>query len=556
MYAAAHAHHAGAAGSHRGLPLRRAAAGGYTQVCEFHYLHNDAGRPALCRPGRDGAGAGARGAARGHRPDAAAHALHALGLRRDGPARGPAALRLHARFGAAHRARTVQRRPGDGAASPPASRCIRCARSTRRRCAKSAARARGRHAGPHPHRRAAAGGGRLPGAPRPAARSSGCWSKRRCDARWNLVHATHATPAELAGAAATRRLHRAVPQHRGQPGRRRVRPAGLAGRRAAAGRSARTAMSRAAGRRSCGCWNIRSAWPCASATSPRARPCARAAAAALFQGALEGGSAAAGLPLGGLAVGQRADFWWWTWSRPRCWACPPTICWMRWCSPAERRHCPGVRRRAAVMAGAAPVMAQGMREAMRSLWHWTSGCRPGKPAWQPSLRLELARRLAHRGLEHRGEGAVARVAAGGRHVAHRHAAGQHRQGMRQDRLLAPLLVARAQLFAKQARHGAFAGADFGGPLRQRRALRQARAAPLRTSARSRLSPACAGGSGTPSAWMSAWVISSSTRLAEQLLRALAGGGAASSAWISSRSRGETTITRQPLQPGGVTEASM
>lgn len=31
-------------------------------------------------------------------------------------------------------------------------------------------------------------------------------------------------------------------------------------------------------------------------------------AAALFEGALEGGSAAAGLPLGGLAVGQRADF--------------------------------------------------------------------------------------------------------------------------------------------------------------------------------------------------------------------------------------------------------
>ena len=31
-------------------------------------------------------------------------------------------------------------------------------------------------------------------------------------------------------------------------------------------------------------------------------------AAALFQGALEGGSAAAGRALGGLAVGQRADF--------------------------------------------------------------------------------------------------------------------------------------------------------------------------------------------------------------------------------------------------------
>ena len=31
-------------------------------------------------------------------------------------------------------------------------------------------------------------------------------------------------------------------------------------------------------------------------------------AAALFQGALKGGTAAAGLPLGGIAVGQRADF--------------------------------------------------------------------------------------------------------------------------------------------------------------------------------------------------------------------------------------------------------
>jgi formimidoylglutamate deiminase len=35
---------------------------------------------------------------------------------------------------------------------------------------------------------------------------------------------------------------------------------------------------------------------------------AESSAAALFQGALEGGSAAAGLPLGGIAVGQRADF--------------------------------------------------------------------------------------------------------------------------------------------------------------------------------------------------------------------------------------------------------
>src|SRR5207244_3712378 len=35
---------------------------------------------------------------------------------------------------------------------------------------------------------------------------------------------------------------------------------------------------------------------------------AESSAAALFQGALDGGTAAAGLPLGGLKEGQRADF--------------------------------------------------------------------------------------------------------------------------------------------------------------------------------------------------------------------------------------------------------
>jgi formimidoylglutamate deiminase len=61
-------------------------AGGYTQVCDFHYLHNDSQRRGLCRPGRDVAGPGARRAAHRHRPHAAAHALHALGLQGRGPA--------------------------------------------------------------------------------------------------------------------------------------------------------------------------------------------------------------------------------------------------------------------------------------------------------------------------------------------------------------------------------------------------------------------------------------------------------------------------------------
>jgi formimidoylglutamate deiminase len=76
---------------------------------------------------------------------------------------------------------------------------------------------------------------------------------------------------------------------------------------AAAGRSAPTATSRAAGARNCGCSNTRSASCCASATSRRAPRVRESTAAALFDGALEGGSAAAGVPLAGLAVGQRAD---------------------------------------------------------------------------------------------------------------------------------------------------------------------------------------------------------------------------------------------------------
>jgi cytosine/adenosine deaminase-related metal-dependent hydrolase len=55
---------------------------GYTHVCEFHYLHNDR-KAALCRARRNGLGIGTCGEACGHRPDAAAHPVHALGIRCD-----------------------------------------------------------------------------------------------------------------------------------------------------------------------------------------------------------------------------------------------------------------------------------------------------------------------------------------------------------------------------------------------------------------------------------------------------------------------------------------
>ena len=66
--------------------------GGYTQVCEFHYLHHDRDGSALRRPAGDVVGA-RRCRRRGrHRPDAAAGALRARRLRRRRAARRPAPL--------------------------------------------------------------------------------------------------------------------------------------------------------------------------------------------------------------------------------------------------------------------------------------------------------------------------------------------------------------------------------------------------------------------------------------------------------------------------------
>ena len=109
------------------------------------------------------------------------------------------------------------------APGPPFTPCAPCrSRRCARRCAASRPSMRDT-AGAHPHRRAAEGGRGMPREHRAAGRSS-CCSRRACvNERWCLVHATHATPAELQGIAAARRRGLRLDQHRGQLGRRLLR---------------------------------------------------------------------------------------------------------------------------------------------------------------------------------------------------------------------------------------------------------------------------------------------------------------------------------------------
>jgi formimidoylglutamate deiminase len=85
------------------------------------------------------------------------------------------------------------------------------------------------------------------------------------DARWQLVHATHATPAEIDAVSASGAGVVFCPTTEADLGD------GLPDlpRWLAACRSARTARSGATGQPSCGCWNTASACCAASATSPR-----------------------------------------------------------------------------------------------------------------------------------------------------------------------------------------------------------------------------------------------------------------------------------------------
>ncbi|MGQ0710023.1 MAG: formimidoylglutamate deiminase [Rhodoferax sp.] len=127
------------------------------------------------------------------------------------------------------------------------------------------------------------------------------------DARWNLVHATHTTPSELQGVAdagASIVICPSTEANLGDGVFDLPRYAGLLGRWSIGSDSHVTR-----------CWSeeLRLLEYSQRLTRRQRNVAAQAAvcsasASALFEGALGGGSGAAGLPLGGLAVGQRADF--------------------------------------------------------------------------------------------------------------------------------------------------------------------------------------------------------------------------------------------------------
>ena len=93
-------------------------------------------------------------------------------------------------------------------------------------------------------------------------------------------------------------------------------------------------------------------------------------AAALFQGALEGGTAPAGLPLGGLAPGQRADFVVIDTDSPSLLGVPQDhlLDALVFSSPQARFTEVFVAGRPAAGKAAMPVLAQRMQETMRALW--------------------------------------------------------------------------------------------------------------------------------------------------------------------------------------------
>lgn len=93
-------------------------------------------------------------------------------------------------------------------------------------------------------------------------------------------------------------------------------------------------------------------------------------AAGLFQGALQGGTAAAGVPLAGLAPGQRADFVVIDRDAPELLGVPEDhlLDALVFSSPETRFSQVFVGGRHVLADGPPPMVAQRMREAMRALW--------------------------------------------------------------------------------------------------------------------------------------------------------------------------------------------
>ncbi|MDB5873061.1 MAG: formimidoylglutamate deiminase [Ramlibacter sp.] len=189
------------------------------------------------------------------------------------------------------------------------------------------------------------------------------------DARWNLVHATHCTPAELEGLRNKRASIVVCPSTEANLGDGVFDLPGWMGQSGSWSIGSDSHVTRS--------WQeeLRLLEYSQRLALRQRNVAARAAlressAAALFEGALEGGSAAAGLPLGGLAPGQRADFVVIDTDSPALSGVPADhlLDALVFSSPEARFSDVFVAGRKQLPQGADADLAGGMRAAMRALW--------------------------------------------------------------------------------------------------------------------------------------------------------------------------------------------
>jgi formimidoylglutamate deiminase len=340
---------------------------GYTQVCEFHYLHNDPqGRP-YAEPG-EMALALMRAAQRVGIGLTLLPTLYmrsgfgASGLREDQRRFGStpdSVLRI---------AHEIMRQAGEGNGIT-AGIALHSLRAVDKGALREAAAAAGADMPIHIHiaeqRREVEDCIALHG------RGPVEWlcEQVAVDARWNMVHATHCTPGELEELRNRRASIVLCPTTEANLGD------GIFDLPAWLGQS--------------GNWSIGSdshvtrSWQeelrlleysqrlglRQRNVASRAALC-ESTATALFQGALEGGSAAAGLPLGGLVIGQRADFLVVDTESPSLLGVPADhlLDALVFSSPDARFARVFVAGRQVLEDGTRSILSQGMREAMQSLW--------------------------------------------------------------------------------------------------------------------------------------------------------------------------------------------
>jgi formimidoylglutamate deiminase len=340
---------------------------GYTQVCEFHYLHNDPqGRP-YAEPG-EMALALVRAA---QRVGIGLTLLPTLYMR---SGFGAAGLREdQRRFGSTpdsvlRIAKETMRQAGEGSGIT-AGIALHSLRAVDKGALREAAAAADADMPIHIHiaeqRREVEDCVALHG------RGPVEWLCEHVDvdARWNMVHATHCTPAELEELRNRRASIVLCPSTEANLGD------GIFDLPAWLGQS--------------GNWSIGSdshvtrSWQeelrlleYSQRLGLRQRNVASRAAlsdstaAALFQGALEGGTAAAGLPLGGLAKGQRADFLVVDVDSPSLVGVPADhlLDALLFSSPDARFAQVFIAGRRVLANGPDPGLAPAMREAMQALW--------------------------------------------------------------------------------------------------------------------------------------------------------------------------------------------